>query len=90
MKPIRITDYCEGRIAARKLDHELVGQVIRAPEQIVSDRDDVNRQIYQSRFVDGKGRAKLLRVVVEEMLDEIIAVTVYPTSQIERYWKDAP
>ena len=90
MKPIRITDYCEGRIIARKLERAWVEQVIRSPEQIVPDRDDVNRQIYQSRFVDGQGRPKLLRVVVEEMADEIVAVTVYPASQIERYWKDEP
>ena len=90
MKPIRITDYCEGRIIARKLERAWVEQVIRSPEQIVPDRDDVNRQIHQSRFVDGQGRPKLLRVVVEEMADEIVAVTVYPASQIERYWKDEP
>ena len=90
VKPIRITPYCEGRIAARKVDRELVEQVIRSPEQIVPDADDDARQIYQSHFVDGQGRPKLLRVVVEEMVDEIIAVTVYPASQIERYWKIEP
>ena len=90
VKPIRITPYCEGRIAARKVERELVEQVVRSPEQIMPDADDPARQIYQSRFVDGQGRPKLLRVVLEEMVNEIIAVTVYPTSQIERYWKTEP
>jgi hypothetical protein len=89
MKPIRITGYCEGRIAARKLDRDLVEKVIRSPEQIVPDEDDPNRQIHQSRFHDNSGRQKLLRIVVEENEGEIVAVTVYPVSQFKRYWKGA-
>jgi hypothetical protein len=38
--------------------------VIRSPEQIVPDADDPNRQIRQSRFRNGQGREKLLRIVV--------------------------
>jgi hypothetical protein len=90
MKPIRITDYCDGRIIARKLDRKLVEQVIRSPEQIVPDADDPNRQIHQSHFRDDKGVEKLLRIVVEENKAEIVAVTVYPVSQFKRYWKSTP
>jgi len=89
MKPIRITDYCEGRIIARKLNRNLVEKVIHSPEQIVPDADDPNRQVHQSRFRDDQGREKLLRIVVEENKAEIIAVTVYPVSQFKRYWKSA-
>jgi hypothetical protein len=89
LKPIRITDYCEGRIVARKLDCALVEQVIRSPEQVVPDEDDPNRQIHQSRFRDVKGVEKLLRIVVEENKDEIVAVTVYSASKFKRYWKGA-
>ena len=89
MKPIRITGYCDGRIAARKLDRQLVEAVIRSPEQIVPDADDPKRKIYQSRFRDVQGKHKLLRIVIEEKQDEIVAVTVYPTSQLRRYWKGA-
>lgn len=87
MKPIRLPAYCLGRVAARKLERALVEQVIRSPEQVVPDKDDPGRQIHQSRFVDAKGRPKLLRVVVEEHADEIVAVTVYAASKFERYWK---
>lgn len=90
MKPIRITDYCVGRIVARKLERKLVEEVIRSPEQIVPDADDPNRQIHQSRFRDDKGVEKLLRIVVEENKTEIVAVTVYPVSQFKRYWKGTP
>jgi hypothetical protein len=54
----------------------------------VPDDDDNEREIYQSHFIDSKGKLKLLRVVVEETADELVVVTVYPTSQIRRYWKD--
>ena len=87
MKPIRITGYCEGRIIARKLERDLVEKTIRSPEQVVPDENDPNRLIHQSRFRDGKGDEKLLRIVVEENEAEIIAVTVYPVSQFKRYWK---
>jgi hypothetical protein len=90
MKPVRITGYCEGRIAARKLNRQLVEAVIRAPEQIVPHADDPKREIYQSCFRDVKGKQKLLRIVIEENEDEIVAVTAYPTSQLRRYWKGAP
>lgn len=89
MKAIRITSYCEGRIVARKLKREFVEQVIRSPGQIVPDDDDPKRQILQSRFLDGEGQEKLLRVVVEETEAEFVAVTVYPVSQVGRYWKEA-
>ena len=89
MKQIRITGYCEGRIAARKLSRELVEKVMRSPEQIVPDADDPERQIHQGRFRDSKGKEKLLRVVVEEKKDEIIAVTVYP-AKVKRYWRREP
>lgn len=88
MKAIRITDYCLGRITARRLDREFVEAVVRSPEQIEPDEDNPNRQIYQSKFVDVEGKTKLLRVIIEENKDEIVAVTVYPVSQFERYWKD--
>ena len=90
MKRIRVTDYCLNRISARRLDVNFVEEVIRSPEQIVQDDDDPNRRIYQSRFVDTKGKTKLLRVIVEENKDEIVGITVYPASQFERYWKDEP
>ena len=52
MKLIRITGYCDGRIAVRKLNRQLVEAVIRSPEQIVPDADNPKGQIYQSRFHD--------------------------------------
>lgn len=87
MKPIRITPHAKERINARKLNTKLVNTTIRNPEQIVPDEDDISQRIYQSVFIDTKGTRKLLRVVVEETKAEIIVITVYPTSQIKKYWR---
>ena len=87
MKPIQVTPHAKERIAARNLSSEMVKATVWNPDQIVPDEGDVNRQIYQSLFTDKKGKQKLLRVVVEETQDEIAVITVYPTSQIKKYWK---
>jgi len=87
VKPIRFTDHAQERIQIRGLTINKVESVIRKPHQIVPDEDDWNRQIYKSKFTDYRGRHKLLRVVVEETLDEIVVITTYSTSQISRYWR---
>jgi len=87
MKPICITPHANERINARQLNSKLVNATVCNPEQIVADEDNINRQIYQSVFKDKKGKLKLLRVVVEETEEEIIVITVYPTSQIKKYWR---
>ncbi|MBI5214632.1 MAG: DUF4258 domain-containing protein [Ignavibacteriae bacterium] len=86
MKPIRFSLHAEERLAARKLRHSTIEQVVRNPEQIVPDEDDINRQIHQS-LIEESGKQKLLRVIVEEDSSEIVVITVYSTSQITRYWK---
>lgn len=87
MKPIRITPHATERITARKLNSDVVEATVHHPQQIVPDEDDKNRQIFQSLFTDKKGKQKLLRVVVEETQNEIAVITVYPTSQIIKYWR---
>ena len=85
MKPIRYTKHALNRIKKRNISVKIVEQVIREPEQIVPDLDDINREIYQSIYIDHNDKTKLLRVVIEEKHAEFVIVTVYPTSQIERY-----
>ena len=60
---------------------------MRSPEQRMPDKEHAARTVHQSRFTDAKGRPKLLRVVVEENETELVAVTVYPASDIKRYWQ---
>jgi hypothetical protein len=87
-KKVRYTEHSKIQIALRELTKEQVDNVLHFPEQVVPDDDNENRDIFQSLFIDHKGKQKLLRVVVEETIAEIIVITVYPTSQIRRYWKE--
>ena len=87
MKTIRFTDHAQERMQTRELTINKIESVVRTPHQIVPDEENLDRQIYQSKFTDLKGRQKLLRVVVEETSDEIVVITTYATSQISRYWR---
>ena len=87
MKTIRFTDHAQERMQTRELTINKIESVVRTPRQIVPDEENLDRQIYQSKFTDLKGRQKLLRVVVEETSDEIVVITTYATSQISRYWR---
>ena len=64
----------------------MVVDVVLTPGQMLPDEDDEKRQIYQSLLHD-EDKPMLLRVVVEETLTEIVVITAYTTSQIQRYWK---
>jgi F0F1-type ATP synthase delta subunit len=85
---IHFTEHSLLQIAARKVSMDEVAAIINNPEQIVPDEENPLREIYQSHFVDNKGKLKLLRVVVEVNKDEVLVVTAYPTSQISKYWKE--
>ena len=57
------------------------------PELVVSD--EPGREILMRRYFDGVlQREMLLRVVVEHTETETVVVTVYKTSQMERYMKE--
>ena len=48
------------------------------------------RWIYQSRIQDlNETGETLLRVVVEEAEGKILILTIYSTSQVDRYWQGA-
>lgn len=57
-----------------------VEEILREPEQVVPG--DQEARVAQSRYEDG-----LLRVVFVEEADERRVLTVYWTSQVERYWR---
>ena len=69
----------------RKIPQKLVVQTLNAPEQKVSEIDDIT--CYQSRVEIG-GKICLLRVMVNETVDPAVVVTVYRTSKISKYWRE--
>lgn len=80
----RITDHAREEAERRNIPLDVLQRVMEAPGQIIDAHSD--RKAYQSKVeIDGK-----LYVVgaIVEMIDPLTAVTVYRTSEIEKYWSD--
>jgi hypothetical protein len=71
-------------LGKRKIPQKLVEQALYAPEQKVPEVDDI--MCYQSR-VEISGKTYLLRVMVNEMLNPAVVVTMYRTSKVAKYWR---
>lgn len=78
-----LTKHAQDKLIEREIPLFLVQSVLENPEQIVEER---GKNVYQSR-VEINGRTQLLRVVTNDQVEPVIVVTVYPTSQISRYWR---
>lgn len=76
------------QLARRGIPEALAVQVASAPTQVLVVRP--GRQIRQSvvSFLPG-GRRYLLRAIVDVRGDDIRIVTVYRTSRVPKYWRDA-
>jgi hypothetical protein len=88
VKSIRFSDHALEEIAERKISPDEVVALLRKAVQIVPDKDDVDRTIYQDKIMSRRGKLLLLRAVVEESEREILVVTAYLTTRISRYWRD--
>jgi hypothetical protein len=86
VKPVRILPHAIQNLRDRGILLEEVERTIEKPEFIVAGYDE--RQVYMRRYHDATlDQEMLLRVIVEERETERVIVTVYKTSQIERYLK---
>lgn len=81
---VRYTDYAMRRLERRNISVELVSAVVSDPEQLIEER---GRRVAQGRWTTPRGTEHLLRVVYEVSGDEIVVVTVYDTSKIQKYWR---
>lgn len=83
-KPIRWTQHALQSLAAREIAREEADSALDAPDLIVPGQPP--RQIFMRRYQDAVlQRDMLLRVVVEETVDERVVITAYKTSQIVKY-----
>ena len=87
-KIINFSEHSEERLSFRSIKKEIIVNTIIFPEQKVIDKDDNKRVICQSIIKDINNKSKLLRVVIEETDYEIIVISVYLTSKINKYWED--
>ena len=86
-----LTTHARKQMQERDVPADIVDKVFYYPEQIVDG--DEGLKIYRSRFdisVSGRPpRLFLVRVVVNVDQDPAIIVTIYPTTQISKYWSQS-
>jgi undecaprenyl pyrophosphate synthase len=85
MKAIFFTHHALVKIAERSLDEASIRYALAHPLEIIPDAQHSERQVVHAIMRHDGGKAQLLRVVVEETPLEIIVLTVYLTSKINKY-----
>jgi hypothetical protein len=80
----QLSKHLEQEAAQRGIPWAVVEAVLAAPEQTVSELGTV--VCYQSRMTIN-AKPYLVRVMVEQGKEPPVAVSVYRTSKIEKYWK---
>ena len=86
MKQIRWRPHARERLVERGIDIKLVQEALTRPDQIISRG---RQKIIHKRYYDFHCRKEyLLRVFIEEHVEERMIRTVYRTSKIAKYWRD--
>lgn len=82
---LRFTFHAEEQMLVRELPRDVVLDTIENPQQRVATR--TRRLIYQSQYFDPvEQRVMLIRAIVEADGGDLIVISVYKTSKIEKYW----
>ena len=84
MKPVRWTVHAQQSLTAREISRTETDKTLAQPEYALPDLP--GRRVLMRRYFDQVLQQQmLLRVVVEDTADETVVITVYKTSQINRY-----
>jgi len=82
---IVITSHARLMMGRRQIGEEDVLYVAASPQQVVSLQGA--RMVYQSRLHDSiEGKEMLYRIILEQREEEVIIITAYKTSRIDKYW----
>ena len=81
-KPFVWGPHARLNVEERNLSLEQIEQTLSDPEWIVPGHPP--REVYMRRFSNEKGQY-LIRVVIEEIIDARLVVTVYKTKQVQKY-----
>lgn len=68
----------------RNISHATLLDVLTNPGQVIDQ--GANKKVYQSIQMVA-GRRWLIRVVVGHDVDPPVVITLYKTTQVDRYWK---
>jgi hypothetical protein len=86
MKPVRWSSHALDNLADREIDPQAAEKTLEEPEVVVSGQ--LPRLILMRRYFDQiLQQEMLLRMVVEDTATERVVVTIYKTSQINKYLK---
>ena len=84
MKTVRWTLHALKNLADREIDREEAEKTVNGPALTVAGHG--NRTVFLRKYHDRVlGQEMLLCVVTEQHGDEVVVVTVYKTSKIEKY-----
>jgi len=86
MPSYRLTSHAEEEAERRNITLEQIAAVMNAPQQILEAHS--GRYTYQSQ-VEMDGKVYIIRVIVEAT-DPLTIVTVYRTSNLNKYWSNEP
>ncbi|NJM28488.1 MAG: DUF4258 domain-containing protein [Pseudanabaena sp. RU_4_16] len=82
----KFSNHALGEMQRRKIPISFVEAVLENPQQTLQQDEEI--AIYQSQLDFGIGKLYLLRVFVNIMVNPAVVVTVYRTSQIQKYWRN--
>lgn len=86
MRPIRWSTHALRNLTDREIELADAEMTLMAPDYVIPDLP--GRRILMRRYFDHVlQQPMLLRIVVEDATDEIVVITLYKTSQINRYLK---
>ena len=84
MRAIRWTTHALRNLADREIPRDEAERTLALPELIAPGQP--GRRVLMRRYLDSVLRQHmLLRIIIEETQEEVIVVTLYKTSQIDRY-----
>jgi hypothetical protein len=83
----RFSRHAREEMERRSIPAEIVESVLQEPQQVIEHPG--GKKIYQSIVEFQEGKTFLVRVFVAEEGDIPVVVTVYRTSKVQKYWRQA-
>lgn len=84
----RFTRHALEEMERRGIDHAIAEEVLAHPQQTVPGYQ--GRIVHQSIVEFPTGKEYLVRVIVDPTADPKSVITLYRTSNIEKYWRQEP
>ncbi|NEQ66353.1 MAG: DUF4258 domain-containing protein [Symploca sp. SIO2D2] len=81
----KLSLHAQEQLNKRQISLSIIESVINSPKQIILQSDGT--KAYQSQLDFGSGKNYLLRIIINDNVEPMLVVTVYKTSQINKYWR---